>query len=364
VSRVVVVIGTRPEAIKMAPVVRALVALGVRPNVVSTGQHPQLVRQALDVFGLVPDTELRPVPAGADLHTSLAHMVSSIGAHLAARRPDLVLVHGDTTSALAGALAATYNRVLVAHVEAGLRSGVRDEPFPEEVNRLLVDRASNLWFAPTERARQALLAEGCPSEVVFVTGNPVVDAVNFVVGKVGRLRYADLPALPVIPLTPWILVTSHRRESRGKALESILTVVERLARQGYGIVWPVHRIPEVEQAVEARLGALANVQLTGPLPYPAFVRLLLGTSLILTDSGGVQEEAAVLGRPTLVLRSGTERPEVLATGVVRLVGTDVQEIEKTALTWLNNPPTAYAGSVLGDGKAADRIAAVVAHTLG
>jgi UDP-N-acetylglucosamine 2-epimerase (non-hydrolysing) len=339
VSRVVVTIGTRPEAIKMAPVVRALTAARLRPTVVSTGQHPQLVRQALEVFGLVPDVELPAVAQGSDLNGLLSHLVGSIGEYLAARRPELVLVHGDTTSALAGALAATASRILV-------------------------DRASNLWFAPTDRARDALLAEGCPSQVVFVTGNPVVDAVHFVAAQVGRLRYADLPTLPVVPMTPWILVTSHRRESRGRALEGICGVVERLARSGFGVVWPVHRIPEAQHVVETRLGALPNVQLTGPLPYPAFVRLLLGASLVLTDSGGVQEEAAVLGRPTLVLRTTTERPEVLETGVVRLVGTDVTEIERVARMWLSSPPTANVGVPLGDGLAGERIASIVEQACG
>jgi UDP-N-acetylglucosamine 2-epimerase (non-hydrolysing) len=163
---------------------------------------------------------------------------------------------------------------------------------------------------------------------------------------------------------PWILVTSHRRESRGKVLAAICAVVERLASSGVAVVWPVHRIPEVQAVVEAKLGALPNVHLTGPLPYPAFVRLLLGTSLILTDSGGVQEEAAVLGRPALILRAATERPEVLQTGVVRLVGTEMDEVERIARSWLNAPPTANVGSPLGDGRAAERIAAIVEQAVG
>jgi len=363
-SRIVAILGTRPEAIKMAPILRELAQRRLRPMILSTGQHPHLVRQALDVFGLAPEVELPAVENGTGLNDLLAQLMSSIGGFLSFRRPELVLVHGDTTSALAGALAATWARILVGHVEAGLRSGLRDDPFPEEMNRILIDRASNLWFAPTERAREALIEEGCPADVIFVTGNPVVDAVHFVSSQVARKRYAEFPQLPVLPPGPWVLVTSHRRESRGRVLAAICEVVERIAASGVGVVWPVHRIPEVQTTVEAKLGAVPNVYLTPPLPYPAFVRLLLGASLILTDSGGVQEEAAVLGRPTLVLRAATERPEVLQSGVVRLVGTEMDEVERIAQLWLNAPPTANVGSPLGDGRAAERIASIVEQLLG
>ncbi len=348
----------------MAPVLRELAQRRLRPTILSTGQHPHLVRQALEVFGLAPDVELPAVETGIGLNELLARLMSSIGEFLAFRRPELVLVHGDTTSALAGALTATWSRVLVGHVEAGLRSGMRDDPFPEEMNRILIDRASDLWFAPTDQARDALIGEGCPEEVVFVTGNPVVDAVHFVSSQVARKRYADFPQLPIPPVGPWILVTSHRRESRGKVLAAFCEVVERLAASGVGVIWPVHRIPDVHNTVEAKLGAIPNVHLTPPLPYPAFVRLLLGASLILTDSGGVQEEAAVLGRPALILRAATERPEVLQSGVVRLVGTEMVEVERIARSWLSAPPTANVGLPLGDGRAAERIAAILERALG
>lgn len=357
--RVAVVVGTRPESIKMSPVVAALRARGVETTVVSSGQHPALVAQALAAFDLAPDVSLPPVRA-ADLGGRLGALVTELSGALAALAPAVVLVHGDTTTTLAAALAAHHARIPVGHVEAGLRTGDRAEPFPEEDNRRLVDHLSTHCFAPTDRARRALRAEGIPDDRILVVGNPLVDAVRATAARVGGRSCAALPGLEsagLDELGPVVLVTVHRRESWGDPLQRICGVVERLPAR---VLWPVHPSPEVAPVVRRRLAGVGHVRLVEPLPYQAMVRALLRADLVLTDSGGIQEEGAILGTPTLVLRRATERPEALASGVVRLVGTAADEVADAALRWLRDRPAPAAdGGAFGDGHAGERIAAWV-----
>lgn len=359
-----VAIGTRPEAIKMAPVVRGLREAGVRTVVCATGQHPALTAGAVLAFGLAIDEQLPPVPPHTPLVGVMAHVVATFGTALAPRPPDLVLVHGDTTGTVAAALAASYARVPVGHVEAGLRTGDPRAPFPEELNRRLVDQLASWWFAPTALARDHLLREGHDPARIFVTGNPVVDALHTMRAEVADRPLDTFPELPHLSADrPVVLVTAHRRENHGEALERICAAVTTLAADGAQIVWPVHPNPDVERVVRPALRERAGVSMTGALSYPAFVRLLLRASLVLTDSGGVQEEAACLGRPTLILRDKTERPEVFATGVVALVGTETARIVDAGRAWLADPPLATGADPLGDGRAGERIGAIVAASL-
>ena len=361
-----VAVGTRPEAIKMAPVVWGLRRAGVGVAVCTTGQHEALTARALGHLDIGVDEALPPVPAGTPIAGVLAHIAKTAAAALARRRPDLVLVHGDTTGALAAAWAASGAEIPIGHVEAGLRTGDPTAPWPEELNRRAIDRLATLWFAPTDRARDQLIAEAAAPERAFVTGNPVVDALHHVRDRVSHRPLSSFDALS--PLAdragPTALVTAHRRESHGDELIAICRAAARLADRGVTVVWPVHANPAVDGPVRAHLAATEGVVLTPALPYPAFVRLLLHAQIVLTDSGGVQEEAACLLRPTLVLRERTERPEVLQTGVVRLVGTDTEAIVEAAAAWLQLPPAGDPDvAPLGDGRAGERIGRLVAGWL-
>jgi UDP-N-acetylglucosamine 2-epimerase (non-hydrolysing) len=358
--KVAVVVGTRPEALKMAPVIRGLRECGLTVTVVASGQHPELTAGALSAFSLAPDVALPPLTSVA-LAERLGELVIQLGRALAAVRPDLVLVHGDTSTALAGALAAHHHRMALGHVEAGLRSGDRSNPFPEEDNRRLVDHLATICFAPTPRAQRALVAEGIPADRILVTGNPLVDAVRDVSHRVEGRPCASLPELAPFGLDapgPVVLVTAHRRESWGTTMLRICAAVEQLPAR---VLWPVHPSPEVDGPVRARLGSAAHVTLCGPLSYPAMIRALLRADLVLTDSGGVQEEGAILGKPTLVLRETTERPEALECGVVRMVGTQTDDVVATARQWIRRSPTLVAeADLLGDGFAGVRIARWIA----
>ena len=366
-----VAVGTRPEAIKMAPVALGLRQAGLTVAVCTTGQHPAATAEALAALDVPIDVALPPVPAGTPLAGILGQIARGLASALVADPPRLVLVHGDTTGALGAALGAGYARVPVGHVESGLRTGDPLAPFPEELNRRAIDHLSALWLAPTAHARDQLVREGCAPEAIHVTGNPVVDALEAM-----RARVCDQP-LDTFPTLrqherlrgapgprPLAVVTAHRREHQGPELLGICDAVRQLATRGVTVVWPVHPNPEVDGPVRRALHDVAGVVLTDALPYPAFVRLLLAADLVLTDSGGVQEEAACLGRPTLVLRARTERPEVLDTGVVRVIGTAPADVVDAALAWLADPPRARPGvAPLGDGRAGVRIGGVVAAWL-
>lgn len=362
-AEVAVVVGTRPEAIKLAPLVRALAEeRGLAPVLVSTGQHRQMLDQALGVFGLSPDVELGVMTAGQTLEDVTSRALEGMRVFLRERRPAWVVVQGDTTTAFAAALAAFYARIPVAHVEAGLRSGNRASPFPEEVNRRLVDQLSDELYAPTATARELLLREGFEPSRVHVTGNTVVDALLWT-RQVLRTRNVALPGVPPrVEGERVVLVTAHRRESFGPGVEAICRALVRIARDApdVRIVYPVHLNPNVDGPVRRILGAEPRISLLPPLDYLGFVALLDRAHLVLTDSGGVQEEAPTFGKPILVMREVTERPEGLVAGVAKLVGTDEEQIAGEALRLLRDPEAyramAAGTNPYGDGHAAERIA--------
>jgi len=317
-----VVIGTRPEAIKMAPVIMELRRRGhFRVKIVSTGQHAEMCRQALDFFGLSPDVDLSIMKHGQSLDYITSSVLNGIGNLLDDDRPDAVLVHGDTTTTFAASLAAFYRGIPIGHVEAGLRSFDMKRPFPEEMNRVMTDRIAHWLFAPTELAAKNLRAEdGRADERIYVTGNTVIDAL-----------YAALDILNASIKTvdaPFILMTAHRRESWGKPMENICRALLEILRrhEGYGALVPMHKNPAVRDTIRGILGGHENITLCDPLDYPDFVRALKNCKIILSDSGGVQEEASALGKPVVVLRDVTERPEATDAGTAVLAGTEFGSI--------------------------------------
>jgi UDP-N-acetylglucosamine 2-epimerase (non-hydrolysing) len=366
---VAVVFGTRPEAIKMAPVVRALRADGrFRTRVWATGQHRQMLDQVLAAFDLTPDRDLDLMAPGQTLAGLTAKAVTALDRVLTEERPALMLVQGDTTTAFAAALAAFYHQVPVGHVEAGLRTGDLFSPWPEEANRQLVTRLAAVHFAPTAASRDNLLREGVPADRVHVTGNTVVDALVWTVARVG----ADPPPIPGLPEEVLadgrrlVLITGHRRESFGPGFERACRAIAELARRfpEVAFVYPVHLNPNVRGPVNRvlRPAELANVHLLDPLPVREFIRLFRRAAVVLSDSGGVQEEAPTLGVPVLLMRDTTERPEAVAAGAVKLVGTDFDRIVTETSRLLTDPAARRAMSAVsnpyGDGRAAERIAAV------
>jgi len=371
-KRVLVVFGTRPEAIKMAPVVAALRATpGIETRVCVTAQHRQMLDQVLGLFGIVPDDDLDVMAPGQRLPDLFARLLAGTSEVIERRRPDLVLVHGDTSTTLAAALAAFYARVPVGHVEAGLRTGDLSAPWPEEGNRRLTAPLSHLHFAPTARARDNLLAENIPAADIHVTGNTVIDALLSVVRRID----AD-PGLgaSLAARFPWrdagkrlVLVTGHRRENFGDGFEQMCLAIRDLARRGdTQVVYPVHLNPQVQAPVKRILGDVGGVVLLEPQDYLPFVYLMSVADLILTDSGGIQEEAPSLGKPVLVMRDTTERPEAVDAGTVRLVGTDRARIVAEATRLLDDDEArvamARAHNPYGDGLAAARVAAIIAGT--
>lgn len=372
-QRILFIFGTRPEAIKLCPLALRLKA---QPElfdvkILVTAQHREMLDQVLATFSVAADFDLDLMQHGQSLPALTARILAATEPVLKDGRPDLVVVQGDTTTTFAGALAAFYQHIPVAHVEAGLRTGDMRQPYPEEMNRVLTSHLAAFHFAPTARASQALLREGIAAGRIFVTGNTGIDAVLFVRDALDQGRL-------VAPLWPWldpqrslILVTSHRRESFGPAFDRSMRALRRLAhRPDVQIVYPVHPNPNVSGVACAMLGSLPNVTLLDPLAYVPFVDLMRRSKLIITDSGGVQEEAPSLGKPVLVLREKTERPEAVEAGTVKLVGNDedliVREAERllddsaeyARMTRIHNP--------YGDGLACERIAGILsgaaAHT--
>ena len=371
------VLGTRPEAIKMAPVVRALEAAeGFDSRLCVTAQHRGMLDQVLELFELAPDHDLDLMRDRQTLPSLTARALTGLSRVLDAERPDVVLVQGDTTTTFVGALAAFYAGIPTGHVEAGLRTGDLASPFPEEANRLLTDRLASYFFAPTERCRQALAGEGVPAERLWLTGNTVVDALLWVRDRVAQTPLeTDREALGsayscLAGETPLVLVTGHRRESFGDGFKRICRALRTLAERHpeVEIVYPVHLNPEVQEPVRRTLSDLANVHLLPPLTYPPFVRLMDRSSFILTDSGGVQEEAPALGKPVLVMRGVTERPEGVEAGTARLVGTDPDRIVAEAERLLTDRQAylemSRAHNPFGDGRAAERIVDALASALG
>lgn len=372
---VALIVGTRPEAIKMAPVYHALRASSrLRPVLLATAQHRQMLDQALADCGLRADHDLDLMQAGQTLPELTGRVLGSVGAWFGAHRPDLVLVQGDTTTVLGSALAAFYAGIPVGHVEAGLRTATLASPFPEEMNRRVTSTLARWHFCPTEGARANLLREGVAPERCHVTGNTVVDALlgarersrlapSEVAGFAARLGLsADFAARHLAPGgAPWVLVTGHRRESFGGGFERICEALRRLTatHPDLGVVYPVHLNPQVQEPVRRLLGGLPKIELIAPAGYLDFIRLLDRAAFVLTDSGGVQEEAPSLGKPVLVLREDTERPEGVAAGTCVLVGTDPDRIVAEATRLLVDPAEYARRSRLrnpyGDGQAAGRI---------
>ncbi|MCB9885876.1 MAG: UDP-N-acetylglucosamine 2-epimerase (non-hydrolyzing) [Planctomycetes bacterium] len=360
---VLVVVGTRPEAVKLAPVVHALQRHPhLTTRVLATAQHRHLLDQIHEFFAITPDRDLdlmRPDQSLADL---TARMIAALDPVLAAEQPALVLAQGDTTTVMVTALACFYRRIPFGHVEAGLRTGDTANPFPEEMNRVLVGRMARLHFAPTDTSRDNLLREGTDPAAVHTTGNTVIDALLWAAERVDPAPFRPAPGKRLV------LVTAHRRENFGQPFEHVCAALRELAdRPDVQMLYPVHPNPNVRDVAHRVLAGHPSIQLVDPLDYPAMVAAMRACDLILTDSGGVQEEAPSLGKPVLVLRSTTERPEGVQAGAARLVGTDRRAIVAAA-TELLDDPAAYAAMAnvvnpYGDGRAAERIAAIVSDFL-
>jgi UDP-N-acetylglucosamine 2-epimerase (non-hydrolysing) len=367
--KVLTVFGTRPEAIKLFPLVHALGKdARFASRVLVTGQHRGMLDQVLEIAGVVPDHDLDLMQPNQSLDSLTAGLLTGIGGVLDREAPDIVVVQGDTATAMCGALAAYYRKIPVAHVEAGLRSGNIHHPWPEEVNRKIVGAFARWHFAPTETAAEALRRENIDPASIHVTGNTVIDALHWVTARIaGQPALAHgLSALEQRFAGKRIIgVTSHRRENFGEGMEAIAAAVTRLAARGdVAVIFPVHLNPNVRAVMDARLAGLDNVALIEPLDYPHFARLLDIATLMLTDSGGVQEEAPALGKPVLVMRETTERPEGLAAGTARLVGTYADTIVAEAERLLDDSQAyeamARAHNPFGDGKATQRIVEVLA----
>lgn len=358
----------------MAPVVRALQAAdGVECLVAVTGQHRAMLDQVLSLFEIQPDIDLDIMRADQGLtHITMA-VLEGIGRAVSDLKPDRVLVHGDTTTAFSAALAAFYGKVPVGHVEAGLRTGDVFSPWPEEMNRLLADTISDLYFAPTEGARDNLLAEGADPARISVTGNTVVDALFLTRDKLKSdpdLRARLDGMFPFLDVSKrLVLVTGHRRENFGRGFESVCAALARLAsRDDVQLVYPVHLNPNVQKPVNDILGGQKNIHLIEPLDYLPFVHLMDKSFMVITDSGGIQEEAPSLGKPVLVTREKTERPEAVTAGTVKLVGTDTDGIVRQAQALLEDEAAyrlmSHAHNPYGDGKAAERIVARICEEHG
>ena len=351
-KKISVIFGTRPEAIKLCPVV---LALQKDPEfdcrVCVTGQHKEMLYQVLDVFGVKPDVDLELMRPNQTLGGLTSRAIAAIDEYLAAEKPDIVMVQGDTTTVLAGALAAFYHHIPVAHVEAGLRTGNMLSPWPEEANRVLTTRLAKWHFCPTENNKANLLKEGVNPADIYITGNTVIDALMIAREKVPKTNDGKCR----------VLITGHRRENFGEGFEHMCTAIKKLAEEFSDVefIYPVHLNPNVQEPVKRILKGLDNVKLIEPQSYLPFVGLMNDAYLILTDSGGVQEEAPSLGKPVLVMRDTTERPEAVTAGTVKLVGTNAEDIYREAKKLLSDEVAykqmAAATNPYGDGKAVERI---------
>lgn len=363
-KRILAIFGTRPEAIKIAPVIHRL---RERPDeaeliVCSTGQHREMLDAAMGALDITPDRDLELMQSGQHLTDLLGRTLTALRPLLDEIRPDVVLAQGDTTTVMAAALATFIAGAKFGHIEAGLRTRDKRAPFPEEINRRVAGVVADYHFAPTPTARDALLSEGVPEDTVFLTGNTVVDSLRWVRD---RMTGQPLPAEYGLDGRRLVLVTAHRRESFGEPFRELCHALRDIAErfEDVQLIYPVHLNPNVQEPVKEILGGCDRIKLLEPMPYDEFVPLLVRADLVLTDSGGIQEEAPALGKPVLVLREKTERPEAVAAGVVKLVGTARERIVAEASALLSDP-SAYAAmarevNVYGDGLAANRIAEVV-----
>ena len=366
-TRVLFIFGTRPEAIKMCPVIRQMKS---RPDdfdvqVCVTAQHREMLDRVLKAFEVTPNRDLDIMRPGQTLSQSASRMIAALEPVLTEKQPDIVLVQGDTTTTVSAALAAFYAGIRVGHIEAGLRTGDPHEPFPEEMNRILTGRIAALHFAATEGAAQNLYREGVAPSAVTVTGNTGIDAVLYVKQALESGELAGVNGLRVDVSKKLVLVTAHRRESFGEGFDRICSALLELAeRDDVEIVYPVHPNPNIRSVVNRRLAGRPNITLLEPLDYVPFVNLMCRAYLLLTDSDGIQEEAPSLGKPVLVLRDKTERPEAVSSGTARLVGTTERRIVEAAATLLDDPDACHCmarqHNPYGDGKASKRIADVVA----
>ncbi|TYC86326.1 non-hydrolyzing UDP-N-acetylglucosamine 2-epimerase [Novosphingobium sp. BW1] len=372
-ARILIVFGTRPEAIKLFPVIHALKADPRFECVVCvSAQHRQMLDQVLEIAGIVPDHDLDVMQPDQSLDALTARLLIGLGTVMDTVRPARVIVQGDTATAMAGGLAAYYRQIPVDHVEAGLRSYNIYHPWPEEVNRKIIGSLASLHFAPTSTAQGALVKENVDPTRVHVTGNTVIDALHWVTGQIAaRPELAQgLAQLEERFAGKRIIgVTSHRRENFGEGMEGIATAIRKIAaRPDTAVIFPVHLNPNVRAVMNARLAGLANVALIEPLDYPHFARLLSLAEIMLTDSGGVQEEAPALGKPVLVMRETTERPEGVAAGTAKLVGTAPARIVSEISTLLDDRKSyeamARAHNPFGDGTAARQILERIAHEVG
>ena len=369
--KVMTVFGTRPEAIKMAPIVLELQKHSdkITPVVAVTAQHREMLDQVLNLFSITPDHDLDIMAQGQTLFDITSKAMMGLDKVLEQEKPDIVLVHGDTTTTFAGALAAYYHQTTVGHVEAGLRTHDKYSPFPEEMNRKLTGCIADLNFAPTETSESNLLAENVKPESIFVTGNTVIDALHHTVRDDFQFEDELLQNID-FENKRIILVTTHRRENLGEPMRHVYKALRQLTEEfdDVEVVFPVHKNPKVREVVREELGGLSQVHLIDPLDYEPFANLMHKAHLILTDSGGVQEEAPALGKPVLVLRDTTERPEAVAAGTVKLIGTDRDVVYNEAKTLLTDEKAYHrmAESVnpYGDGKASERIIQAILYHYG
>lgn len=365
--RILVVFGTRPEAIKLFPLVHALRRTDADVRVCVTGQHREMLDQVLEIARIIPEHDLDLMLPNQSLDTLSARLLTELGKVMDADRPDRVIVQGDTATAMIGALTAYYRKIPVGHVEAGLRSGNIYHPWPEEVNRKVVGAIADLHFAPTDTSRDALLAEKVPAERIHVTGNTVIDALIETRARVdsdAALASTIAPIAARFAGKRIVAVTTHRRENFGEGLKSVAQAVRRIAdRPDVAVIFPVHPNPNVRAPMAEVLGGIDNVAMIDPLDYPNFVRLLSLCHFVMTDSGGVQEEAPALAKPVLVMRETTERPEGVAAGTAKLVGND-EEVIVTEASRLLDDKAAYeamarAHNPFGDGRSSERIARII-----
>jgi len=369
-KKIMPIYGTRPEAIKVAPIVKALQdADEFECVVVVTGQHREMLDQVNELFGITPDYDLDVIQPRQTLNGLLTRTIAGLDEIFEKEKPDAVVVQGDTTTSTAGAIAAFYRGIPVVHAEAGLRSYDIFSPFPEEANRKLTSQIASLHLAPTSLSKRNLVQETLPAKDIVITGNTVIDALLTVVEK--KIPFSDPKLEEVVNSGKRIvLVTTHRRENQGEPMRGIGRALARLARAESDVefILPLHRNPAVREALLPEIEGIANITLTEPLAYGEFTRIIDASNLVLTDSGGVQEEAPSLGKPVLVMRLNTERPEAVAAGTVRLIGTNEQRIVDSVTELLHNPDVyeemANAVNPYGDGNAADRTVAAIAELLG
>lgn len=369
--KLMTIFGTRPEAIKMCPLVLAMRHYPeyVEPVVAVTAQHREMLDQVLALFGITPAYDLNIMTAGQTLYDVTSRALNGLKSVIADAKPDMVLVHGDTTTTFAGALAAFYAQVPVGHVEAGLRTGNKYSPYPEEMNRKLTGAIADMHFAPTETSRANLLKENVPAANIIVTGNTVIDALQATVKK--DYSFADGEFNKVFARSRrLILMTTHRRENLGEPMRHVYRALKTVLETHADVeaIFPVHKNPKVREIVSQELGGLKRVHLIEPMDYEPFANLMAKVDIVLTDSGGIQEEAPALGKPVLVLRDTTERPEAVEAGTVELVGTAYEDVLRETDRLLDDPEhyrsMAEAANPYGDGHACERIISAILHKNG